>query len=74
MLKFLKVTYQVFGFMSGAIVFLWCYIYSIGEYGFLFGVGLGWLPSLIVGFLTYVFWPIAFPAFLVYVGGRGLVW
>ncbi|MFA6635722.1 MAG: hypothetical protein WCV56_01235 [Candidatus Omnitrophota bacterium] len=33
-------------------VFLGCYIYCVATYGFLFGLGLGWLPSLIVAFIA----------------------
>jgi hypothetical protein len=39
--------------------FIGSWIYCISEYGFLLGVGLGWLPSLIVAFLAAVLWPIA---------------
>lgn len=35
------------------VVFFPCYIYCIAAYGFLWGVGFGWLPSAIV---TAVIW------------------
>ena len=57
-------TYKAFaiygwGFViTGSIVFVGSYIYCIATYGFLFGVGLGWLPSLIVAFLAALLWPL----------------
>jgi hypothetical protein len=42
-----------FGVSVGLITFISLWIYCIAAYGFLFGVGLGWLPSLIVAVLTY---------------------
>jgi hypothetical protein len=36
------------GWAVGIVTFIGCYIYCIATYGFLFGVGLGWLPSAIV--------------------------
>lgn len=45
--------------ISGVIIFVGCWIYCIATYGFLFGVGLGWLPSIIVAFLTAWLWPLA---------------
>ncbi len=49
--------YGVIGFIVGFIVFTISYIYCIATYGFLFGVGLGWLPSAIVGFIAGLLWP-----------------
>jgi len=46
--------------ITGSIVFVGSYIYCITTYGFLFGVGLGWLPSLIVAFLAALLWPLIF--------------
>jgi hypothetical protein len=41
--------YQVIGGILGALIgfvtFAGAYIYCISEYGFLFGFGLGWIPS-----------------------------
>lgn len=40
-------------------VFLGSWIYCIAEYGYLLGVGLGWLPSVIVASLAALLWPLA---------------
>lgn len=40
-------------FIGPAIVtFIGSWIYCIATYGYLFGVGLGWLPSLIVAYVA----------------------
>jgi hypothetical protein len=44
-------------YLTGFVVFVGSWIYCISHYGYLFGVGLGWLPSAIVGFLAGVLWP-----------------
>jgi len=42
----------VLGTVAGVIAFIGAYIYCIFTYGFLFGLGLGWLPSLIFAGIT----------------------
>ena len=39
---------KVLGAISGVLIFIGAYIYCIATYGFLLGLGLGWLPSGIV--------------------------
>lgn len=56
-------TYYNIGIFFGVVAFIISYVYCVKEYGYLFGVGLGWLPSAIVGVVTYIFW-----AFVVGVG------
>jgi len=50
--------YEVVAKITGFIVFIGCYIYCIASYGFLLGVGLGWLPSLIVAVIAGALWPL----------------
>lgn len=40
--------------LTALSVFALCYLYSIYSYGFLWGVGLGWLPAAILAALAYV--------------------
>ena len=40
------------------IVFVASWIYCIASYGYLLGVGLGWLPSLIVACIVAFLWPL----------------
>jgi len=44
--------------ISWLLIFIGCWIYCIAHYGFLLGVGLGWLPSLIAAFVVSLLWPL----------------
>ena len=44
--------------ITWAITFVGCWIYAIASYGFLLGVGLGWLPYAIVATLVSFLWPL----------------
>ena len=48
----------VLGAVAGVITFVGAYIYCIATYGFLFGLGLGWLPSIILAGI--VGWAVVF--------------
>ncbi|MFT5592168.1 MAG: hypothetical protein ACI8SR_000525 [Oceanicoccus sp.] len=50
--------YTVGCVISGIIIFFSSWIYCISEYGYLLGVGLGWLPSIISAYVLCWFWPI----------------
>ena len=45
-------------YITAFITFVICYIYCIATYGFLLGVGLGWLPSGIVARIVGFLWPL----------------
>ena len=48
------------GVAAWVLTFVGCWFYCVAEYGFLWGVGLGWLPALICAylafFLTFALW------------------
>lgn len=44
--------------ISAILIFIASWIYCIINYGFLLGVGLGWLPSIIVAFVLSFLWPL----------------
>lgn len=44
--------------LTWAAVFAGGWIYCIAEYGFLIGVGLGWLPASIAATIVSFFWPL----------------
>lgn len=44
--------------ITAFITFVGSWIYCIATYGFLLGVGLGWLPSLIVAYIAGLLWPL----------------
>ena len=46
------------GLTVGFFTFAISYIYCIATYGFLFGLGLGWLPSLILATIVGFVWPL----------------
>ncbi len=50
--------YPVGGFITGAITFIACWIYAIVSWGFLLGVGLGWIPSLFIAVIAGFIWPL----------------
>jgi len=51
-------------FYSGVwgIVFIFAFIigygYAIAQYGYLIGVGLGWIPALITALIAATLWPL----------------
>lgn len=48
-------------FATGMVVFLLCWAYAGYSYGWLFGLGLGWLPAGFFGGLAASVWPLAWP-------------
>jgi hypothetical protein len=57
--------YSIGYWTTYVIIFVGCWIYCIAHYGFLLGVGLGWLPAMIVATVASFFWPLyALAAFL----------
>jgi hypothetical protein len=52
------VVYIIGGWITGGITFIASWIYCIVKYGYLLGVGLGWLPSIIVAFIAGFAWPL----------------
>ena len=50
--------YPIGGFITGAISFIACWIYAIASWGFLLGVGLGWIPSLFIAVIAGFIWPL----------------
>ena len=47
------------------VIFLFSWYYCISEYGYLFGFGLGWIPSAISAFIGFFLFPYVF-AFIKY--------
>ena len=50
--------YTTIAILTGVVVFIGSWIYCINEYGFLIGVGVGWIPSIIVAGIAAALWPI----------------
>jgi hypothetical protein len=51
------------GIGAAVLTFIGAWIYCVLTYGFLFGLGLGWLPAIflaaMVGGATFLFWAVA---------------
>lgn len=52
----MQTLYGIISAIIAFVVFIGSWIYCINKYGYLFGVGLGWLPSMIVATLAYWLW------------------
>ena len=50
--------YAIGALITGGITFIGSWIYCVYEYGYLLGVGLGWLPSIIVAVIVGALWPL----------------
>lgn len=50
--------YPIGVIITGLITFVVTWIYCIATYGFLLGVGLGWLPAIIVAYIVGYLWPL----------------
>lgn len=44
--------------ITAVITFIGSYIYCIATYGFLFGFGLGWIPSIMLAYIAGLIWPL----------------
>jgi len=51
-------TYEIGFWITAVITFLTAWIYCIVSYGFLLGVGLGWLPAIITAIVAGALWPL----------------
>lgn len=65
-----SVDFDVFGsFIAlgvGCVTFVGAYIYCTITYGFLFGFGLGWLPSFILAWMVMMaFWLLWYPPIVI---------
>lgn len=52
------VVYHMGGWITGAVVFVGCWIYAVVTYGLFLGLGLGWVPSLVIALIAGLLWPL----------------
>lgn len=50
--------YLAVAVLVGGVTFIATWIFCAIKYGFLLGVGLGWLPAVFCGVIAGVLWPI----------------
>ena len=66
-----------FGYVHGIVTlatFLGCWGYAIALWGWFVGLGLGWIPALVISGIVAFFFPLAvFLAFIAIVAGGVLV-
>ena len=55
---FWEAVYPVGRIITGGITFIACWIYAIVKWGFLLGVGLGWIPSFFIAVIAGFLWPL----------------
>ena len=51
-------SYKLGAVVTFVLIFLASWAYCTIQYGFLFGFGVGWLPSGILAFILCWFWPL----------------
>jgi len=51
--------YVYVGFLCALPAFAWTWVECIQQYGLLIGVGLGWLPALVVALIETALWPLS---------------
>lgn len=52
-------TYKGIGELAAIVTFICAWVYCIFAYGFLFGLGLGWLPAAFCAVAMRWLWPAA---------------
>jgi hypothetical protein len=65
--------YQQFSALLGIIAFCCSWWYCAATYGFLWGFGFGWVPSIIIGLAVAALWPLAAFAlfcFVIYINAK----
>lgn len=50
--------YETGAKIIGTITFLVSWGYAVVTYGFFLGVGLGWIPSLVIAMVAALLWPL----------------
>ena len=50
--------YGIGRLLTGVIVFAVCWIYAIVSFGWFLGIGLGWIPSLVIAGIAGFLWPV----------------
>ena len=50
--------YSIGAGLVGLAIFVMSWLYCVTAYGFLIGVTLGWIPSLIAAFIGGILWPV----------------
>ena len=60
-------------FISGIIIFVVSWIYAVIHYGLFIGIGLGWIPSLVIAFIGSFIWPLLAVLLLLFLIALGII-
>jgi hypothetical protein len=44
--------------ITAVLTFISCWIYAVMTYGFFLGIGLGWLPAIVIAIIAGWLWPL----------------
>jgi hypothetical protein len=50
--------YSIGATLVGVLTFLGVWVYAIATWGFLLGVGFGWIPAIIAAIVAGLLWPL----------------
>jgi len=65
------VVYKIGAFITGVLAFIASWAYAAISWGFLIGVGLGWIPAIFIGIIAGFIWPLIALAFILCIGFIG---
>jgi hypothetical protein len=60
-----EAAYLLVSGVAGLATFVACMSYTVSKYGWLFGIGIGWIPSLFIAAIASYLWPLVAVAALV---------
>ncbi len=58
--------YLIVASFVGSVVFIFCWVYACLSWGALPGICLGWIPSLFIGIIAGLIWPMVVFILIVY--------
>ncbi|MBN1903975.1 MAG: hypothetical protein JW927_02660 [Deltaproteobacteria bacterium] len=61
-----SVLYLIVAIFVGSIVFIFCWVYAYLSWGFPLGICVGWIPSLFIGIIAGLIWPMVVFILIVY--------
>jgi hypothetical protein len=58
---------MVWAILTGIVIFGGVWIYAISQWGFLLGLGFGWIPALIAAYIGGFLWPLVVGVVAIYI-------
>jgi hypothetical protein len=63
-----SVVYRIGALITGSLAFIASWVYAAISWGFLLGVGLGWVPAIFIGIIAGFIWPLIVLALVLIIG------